>query len=98
MKNLFPKADETLLLDVLANSDNNIHATSEKLENLGYTKKDLGLKQPHVQFTEEEKEEEVPEEIKPPKVFSEEDKIECGYFFCFYSFFGSNGSYKVYSM
>lgn len=99
MKNLFPKADETLLLDVLASSDNNIHETSEKLENLGYMKKELGLKQPHVQFTE--KEEEVVEEIKP-KVFSEEDKIECGYLLSyFYSFFavgccifGEKGIYR----
>lgn len=76
MKNLFPKADETLLLDVLANSENNIHATSEKLESLGYTKKEIGWKQSQVQVEDEEKEKAIVEEEKP-KIFTEEDKIEC---------------------
>lgn len=78
MKNLFPKADETLLLDVLANSENNIHTTSEKLENLGYTKEKIGAKQSQVKIAEEENKEVVVEVA--PKVLTEEDKIECGYF------------------
>ncbi|XP_046801256.1 uncharacterized protein LOC111685241 isoform X3 [Lucilia cuprina] len=41
MKTIFPKADETLLLDVLANSDNNVQKASEKLLTLGYIKKDF---------------------------------------------------------
>lgn len=76
MKSLFPKADETLLLDVLANSENNIQATSEKLESLGYVKKDMIAKQSQVQVEEEEKVEEVIEVVKP-KILTEEDKIEC---------------------
>ncbi|XP_046868031.1 uncharacterized protein LOC6639081 isoform X1 [Drosophila willistoni] len=45
MKNIFPKADEMLLLDVLANADNNVQFASEKLISLGYTKRDM--QQPH---------------------------------------------------
>ncbi|XP_032574089.1 uncharacterized protein LOC6616411 isoform X4 [Drosophila sechellia] len=45
MKNIFPKADEELLLDILANADNNVQFASEKLISLGYTKRDM--QQPH---------------------------------------------------
>ncbi|EDV39765.1 uncharacterized protein Dana_GF24301, isoform A [Drosophila ananassae] len=45
MKNIFPKADEMLLLDVLANADNNVQYASEKLISLGYTKREMQL--PH---------------------------------------------------
>ncbi|XP_017137027.1 uncharacterized protein LOC108152307 isoform X3 [Drosophila miranda] len=45
MKNIFPKADEMLLLDILANADNNVQFASEKLISLGYTKRDM--QQPH---------------------------------------------------
>ncbi|XP_075151441.1 uncharacterized protein LOC142225536 isoform X2 [Haematobia irritans] len=41
MKMIYPKADETLLLDVLANSDNNVQTASEKISSLGYTKKEF---------------------------------------------------------
>ncbi|XP_055847200.1 uncharacterized protein LOC129912792 isoform X1 [Episyrphus balteatus] len=40
MKNVFPKADETLLLDILANSDNNVQKASETLIAMGYVKRD----------------------------------------------------------
>ncbi|XP_034107782.1 uncharacterized protein LOC117570337 isoform X5 [Drosophila albomicans] len=45
MKNIFPKADEMLLLDTLANADNNVQFASEKLISLGYTKREMQL--PH---------------------------------------------------
>ncbi|XP_034483143.1 uncharacterized protein LOC117788471 isoform X3 [Drosophila innubila] len=45
MKNIFPKADEMLLLDTLANADNNVQYASEKLISLGYIKRDV--QQPH---------------------------------------------------
>ncbi|XP_037719258.1 uncharacterized protein LOC119553137 isoform X1 [Drosophila subpulchrella] len=45
MKNIFPKADEELLLDILANADNNVQFASEKLISLGYTKREM--QQPH---------------------------------------------------
>lgn len=45
MKNIFPKADEELLLDILANADNNVQFASEKLISLGYVKREM--QQPH---------------------------------------------------
>jgi hypothetical protein len=35
MKSLFPQAEETLILDILAGVDNNVQKTSEKLKALG---------------------------------------------------------------
>lgn len=40
LKSIFPKADETLLLDILANADNNVQIASEKLLSMGYEKRD----------------------------------------------------------
>ncbi|XP_044588135.1 uncharacterized protein LOC123267530 isoform X2 [Cotesia glomerata] len=39
LKNVFPKVDETLLLDILEQSDNNVQKASEKLIEQGYEKK-----------------------------------------------------------
>lgn len=39
LKNVFPKADETILLDILEQSDNNVQKASEKLIELGYEKR-----------------------------------------------------------
>lgn len=36
---MFPKVDETIILDVLEQSDNNIQQASEKLIELGYEKR-----------------------------------------------------------
>ncbi|XP_067643070.1 uncharacterized protein [Eurosta solidaginis] len=41
MKTIFPKADEMLILDILASSDNNVQTASEKLISMGYTKRDF---------------------------------------------------------
>ncbi|XP_054735097.1 uncharacterized protein LOC129242471 isoform X2 [Anastrepha obliqua] len=41
MKTIFPKADEMVLLDILASSDNNVQTASEKLISMGYTKRDF---------------------------------------------------------
>ncbi|XP_058988028.1 uncharacterized protein LOC131807023 isoform X2 [Musca domestica] len=49
MKMIFPKADETLLLDVLANADNNVQKASEKIISLGYTKKEFVPNQKSIQ-------------------------------------------------
>lgn len=40
MKSIFPKADESLILDVLCNADNNVQEASEQLISCGYEKKD----------------------------------------------------------
>lgn len=41
MKSIFPKAEETVILDVLANNDNNIQKTSDILKEMGYEKRDV---------------------------------------------------------
>lgn len=41
MKSLFPKADEAVILDVLANVDNNVQRASEQLVRMGYEKKEM---------------------------------------------------------
>lgn len=43
LKNVFPKADETILLDILEQSDNNVQKASEKLIDLGYEKRNPTL-------------------------------------------------------
>lgn len=40
MKSIFPKAEETIILDVLGNNDNNVQKTSEALKEMGYEKND----------------------------------------------------------
>lgn len=39
LKSVFPKVDETILLDVLEQSDNNVQKASEQLIDLGYEKR-----------------------------------------------------------
>lgn len=40
MKSVFPQADETIILEVLQNNENNIQKTSETLKTMGFEKKD----------------------------------------------------------
>lgn len=40
IKSIFPKAEETLILDILANADNNVQIASEKLLSMGYEKRE----------------------------------------------------------
>lgn len=40
MKCIFPKAEETVILDVLTSSENNIQKASEWLKKMGYERKD----------------------------------------------------------
>lgn len=40
MKSVFPQADETIILEVLQNNENNIQKTSETLKGMGFEKKD----------------------------------------------------------
>lgn len=41
MKSIFPNADETIILDCLQNNENSIQKTSEKLGEMGYSKKEI---------------------------------------------------------
>ncbi|XP_026496487.1 uncharacterized protein LOC113400997 isoform X1 [Vanessa tameamea] len=58
LKSVFPKAEETLILDVLANKDNNVQKASEELITMGFTKKETLINQ------QKKKEKETP---PPPK-------------------------------
>lgn len=40
LKGIYPKAEETLLLDILASADNNVQKASETLVSMGYEKRD----------------------------------------------------------
>ncbi|XP_052751445.1 uncharacterized protein LOC113522320 isoform X2 [Galleria mellonella] len=57
LKSIFPKAEETLILDVLANKDNNVQKASEELISMGFPKKETVI-------IKEKKEKETPQ---PPK-------------------------------
>ncbi|XP_053675359.1 uncharacterized protein LOC128725623 [Anopheles nili] len=45
MKSIFPKAEETLILDVLANADNNVQNASQQLLKMGYDKREQPVPQ-----------------------------------------------------
>ncbi|XP_058054615.1 muscle M-line assembly protein unc-89 isoform X6 [Anopheles bellator] len=45
MKSIFPKAEETLILDVLANADNNVQSASQQLLKMGYDKREQPVPQ-----------------------------------------------------
>ncbi|CAK1554688.1 unnamed protein product [Leptosia nina] len=45
MKSVFPKAEETLILDILANKDNNVQLASEELISMGFNKKETIINQ-----------------------------------------------------
>ncbi|XP_055715896.1 uncharacterized protein LOC129809810 isoform X3 [Phlebotomus papatasi] len=80
LKSIYPKAEETLLLDILANADNNVQKASEELTQMGYEKKDTTI--PKVSMR---KKDEAKNEIKnridratppqlPPKIKTMEEK------------------------
>lgn len=48
MKIIFPQVEETLLLHLLSNADNNVQKASEELVLLGYTKRELSSPPPVV--------------------------------------------------
>ncbi|XP_039763618.1 uncharacterized protein LOC120636275 isoform X2 [Pararge aegeria] len=58
LKSVFPKAEETVILDILANKDNNVQKASEELISMGFTKKETILAQ------QKKKDKETP---PPPK-------------------------------
>lgn len=41
MKSIFPNADETIILECLQNNENSIQKTSERLGEMGYSKKEI---------------------------------------------------------
>ncbi|XP_052896188.1 uncharacterized protein LOC128303312 isoform X3 [Anopheles moucheti] len=81
MKSIFPKAEETLILDVLANADNNVQNASQQLLSMGYDKREQPIPQRNSasrkgtgtsQATEDDKKEE--QKTPTPKLKSPEEK------------------------
>uniref|UniRef100_A0A182NIT2 WW domain-containing protein n=1 Tax=Anopheles dirus TaxID=7168 RepID=A0A182NIT2_9DIPT len=81
MKSIFPKAEETLILDVLANADNNVQTASQQLLKMGYDKREQPVPQRNSasrkgtgtsQATEDDKKEEP--KTPTPKLRSPEEK------------------------
>ncbi|XP_049294034.1 uncharacterized protein LOC125769377 isoform X4 [Anopheles funestus] len=81
MKSIFPKAEETLILDVLANADNNVQTASQQLLSMGYDKREQPIPQRSSasrkgtgtsQATEDDKKE--AQKTPTPKLKSPEEK------------------------
>ncbi|XP_011269008.1 uncharacterized protein LOC105259026 isoform X4 [Camponotus floridanus] len=75
LKSIFPKVDETILLDILEQSDNNVQKASEKLIDLGYEKRNTFPAKAVAKKKEEEKttnEQTAP--TPPPRMKSLEEK------------------------
>lgn len=58
MKSVFPQADETVILDVLQNNENNIQKTTDVLKEMGFNRKDtVKIAQQIAKAKKEEKQE-----------------------------------------
>lgn len=98
---IFPKADETLLLDVLANADNNVQKASEKIISLGYTKKEFVPNQKSIQnpvdqsgFDEQNRATQAVTTIPlRPKQYTEDEKLASKYLRLKHRFFNSSSIY-----
>lgn len=67
LKSIHPKAEEMLLLDILANADNNVQKASEKLSAMGYEKRDTTAPKPTNRTREEQVlREKIERENTPP--------------------------------
>ncbi|XP_063910899.1 uncharacterized protein LOC135128030 isoform X5 [Zophobas morio] len=80
MKSIFPKADETVILDILSNNESNIQKTSEILTDMGFERKDtVKMAQQKVEMKSQpvKKEEEIKKEEPkplPPQMKTSEEK------------------------
>lgn len=48
LKNVFPVVEETILLDTLSNSENNVHKATQRLQTMGFNKRDTFSCSPHI--------------------------------------------------
>ncbi|XP_067013924.2 uncharacterized protein [Anabrus simplex] len=77
LKSVFPKVDETLLLDILSNSDNNVQKATEKLLTMGFEKRDTPPPRLTLRRKEEEQkahEQSLATPAPPPRMKSLEEK------------------------
>lgn len=86
LKNVFPKADETLLLDILSSEDNNVIRATEKLKMLGFDRRDTPPPPPlstlSAKREEESEREEMARPTPPPRLKSLEEKNKSEFRFC----------------
>lgn len=80
LKSMYPKADDTIILDVLANTENNIQKATTKLIEMGYEKKEM-TPAPHLAFTSRKKDHQTPslliQPTPPPKPKTADEKRKC---------------------
>jgi len=78
LKSVFPTVEEYLLLDVLANSDNNVQKAADKLVKMGYVKRETPAgPRLHAKKKEEERLAEKRTPLpKPPPIKTEKEKEE----------------------
>merc|ERR1711988_1454637 len=76
LKSVFPTVEEYLLLDVLANSENNVQKTSDKLSKMGYVRRETpSAPRLHAKRKEEERLAEKRTPLpKPPPIKTEKEK------------------------
>lgn len=77
LKSMFPKADEAIILDVLAMVDNNVQKASEQLVQMGYEKKDITPAPRLSHRKKEEQKKQVVEPTPPPKPKTLDEKKKC---------------------
>lgn len=73
---MFPKADENIILDVLAMADNNVQKSSEQLKTMGYEKKEMtpAPRLSHRKREDQQPKKEAIEPTPPPKLKTAEEK------------------------
>lgn len=76
---MFPKAEETIILDVLAMVENNVQKASEQLITMGYEKKEMT---PAPRLSHRKKDEHQPKKeavapTPPPKPKTADEKKKC---------------------
>lgn len=70
MKSIFPQVEETVLLDVLGNNENNVQKASEALKEMGFEKREMKL--PKSKKIEPKP---VEQPKAAPKILTAEEKI-----------------------
>lgn len=73
---MFQKCDETIILDVLANTDNNVQKASEQLKKMGFDKREP---QSAPKVSNRTKEKKMEEPTPPPKIKTHEEKRKSKY-------------------
>lgn len=76
---MFPKAEGTVILDVLAMVDNNVQKASEQLVRMGYEKKEMtpAPRLSHRKKEDQSKKEVVAQPTPPAKPKTQEEKKRC---------------------